>query len=54
VKALGDGRYELAFTPPVSGAYYIYPSVRSLGLDYSKLPFITVIAQEAGAGGGVP
>lgn len=54
VKALGDGKFEFAFTPPVSGAYYIYPSVRSLGLDYSKLPFITVIAQETGAGGGAP
>ncbi|MFN7163973.1 MAG: YncE family protein [Hyphomonas sp.] len=54
VKALGNGQFEFAFTPNTSGAYYIYPSVRSLGLDYSKLPFITVIVQDPPTGGGSP
>ncbi len=54
VKALGNGQFEFAFTPNTSGAYYIYPSVRSLGLDYSKLPFITVIVQDPATGGGSP
>ena len=54
VKSLGEGRFEFAFTPDKTGAYYIYPSVPSLGLDYSKLPFITVIVQEPDAGGGAP
>ncbi|MBU4162569.1 MAG: YncE family protein [Alphaproteobacteria bacterium] len=54
VKSLGDGKYEFAFTPEVSGAYYMYPSVASAGLDYSKLPFITIIVQDPGTGGGTP
>lgn len=54
VKSLGEGRFEFAFTPDKTGAYYIYPSVPSLGLDYSKLPFITVIVQEPDTGGGAP
>jgi len=54
VKSLGGGKYEFAFTPNKSGAYYIYPSVRSKGLDYSKLPFITIIAQDPQTGGGAP
>jgi YVTN family beta-propeller protein len=54
VKSLGDGKFEFAFTPKSSGAYYVYPSVPSQGLDYSKLPFITIIVQETDAGGGAP
>ncbi|WP_291196724.1 YncE family protein [Hyphomonas sp.] len=53
VKSLGDGKFEFAFTPNNSGAYYIYPSVRSQGLDYSKLAFITIIVQDPPSGGGV-
>jgi YVTN family beta-propeller protein len=53
VKSLGEGKYELAFTPNTSGAYYIYPSVSSQGLDYSKLAFITIIVQDPPSGGGV-
>jgi hypothetical protein len=53
VKSLGDGKFEFAFTPNTSGAYYIYPSVRSQGLDYSKLAFITIIVQDPPSGGGV-
>lgn len=53
VKSLGEGKYEFAFTPNTSGAYYIYPSVSSQGLDYSKLAFITIIVQDPPSGGGV-
>lgn len=54
VKSLGNGKYEFAFTPDTDGVYYVYPSVRSLGLDYAKLPFITVIVQDPATGGGAP
>lgn len=54
VKALGDGRFEFTFTPESTGAYYVYPAVPSLGLDYAKLPFITLVVQETATGGGAP
>lgn len=53
-KSLGDGKYEISFVPADTGAYYAYPAVPSLGLDYSKLPFITVIVQEKESSGGQP
>lgn len=53
-KSLGNGTYEYTFTPSEAGAYYIYPAVRSVGLDYAKLPFITVIVQDPVTGGGAP
>ncbi len=54
VKSLGGGKYEFAFTPDKSGAYYMYPSVESAGLDYAKLAFITIIVQDPAEGGGAP
>lgn len=54
VKALGDGRFEFTFKPATTGAYYVYPAVPSLGLDYAKLPFITLVVQDGAAGGGTP
>lgn len=51
---LGDGLYEVTFTPVQDGAHYVYPSVPSKGLDYSKLPFLTVVAQAGTSGGGAP
>jgi hypothetical protein len=54
VKALGDGRFEFTFKPAATGAYYVYPAVPSLGLDYAKLPFITLVVQDGAAGGGTP
>lgn len=44
------GLYEISFMPSQTGAHYIYPAVRSLGLDYSKLPFLTVVVQERSGG----
>lgn len=41
-----DGRYSVTFTPERPGAYYIYPALRQLGLDFSSLQFVTLIAQE--------
>ncbi|WP_300392644.1 YncE family protein [Henriciella sp.] len=46
---LGNGRYQVRLTPGKAGVYYVYPAVRSKGLGFSKLPFITVIARD-GAG----
>ena len=45
VKNIGNGLYEVTFTPVQDGAYYVYPAVPSKGLDYSRLPFLTVVAQ---------
>lgn len=44
------GLYEITFMPSQGGAHYIYPAVRSKGLDYSKLPFLTVVVQERSGG----
>ncbi|MFN4025644.1 MAG: YncE family protein, partial [Hyphomonas sp.] len=44
------GLYEVSFLPSQSGAHYVYPAVRSQGLDYSKLPFLTVVVQERSGG----
>lgn len=52
-RRISDGVFEVAFTPAESGAYYVYPSVRSVGLDYGKLPFLTIVAQEVERIGGV-
>lgn len=54
VKALGDGKFEFSFKPDTTGAYYVYPAVPSLGLDYAKLPFITLVVQDADTGGSAP
>ncbi len=43
---ISDGVFEVSFLPSEPGAYYIYPAVASYGLDYAKLPFLTVVAQE--------
>lgn len=50
-RMLEPGLYEVSFMPSQGGAHYVYPAVRSKGLDYSKLPFLTVVVQE-GAGEG--
>jgi DNA-binding beta-propeller fold protein YncE len=46
VKSVGNGTYEVNFTPLHDGAHYIYPAVDALGLTYAKLPFLTVIARD--------
>ena len=51
---LGDGRYEVTLTPDKDGVYYVFPAVRSKGMNFSMLPFITLIARDdaaSGAGG---
>jgi YVTN family beta-propeller protein len=42
----GDGKYSLTFTPERSGAYYVFPAIQELGLNFSSLQFITLIAQD--------
>ena len=44
-RKVGAGVYEVAFTPASDGAYYVYPAVPSKGLDFSTLPFLTLVAQ---------
>ncbi|MFN7055071.1 cytochrome D1 domain-containing protein [Hyphomonas sp.] len=53
-RAVGEGVYEVTFTPAEAGAHYVYPAVRSMGLDFGKLPFLTVVAQEEARSGGAP
>lgn len=51
---LGDGMYEVSVTADKQGVYYVYPGVKSKHMNYSSLPFITVIARDdaaQGAGG---
>jgi YVTN family beta-propeller protein len=43
-KPLGNGLYEINFVPPQAGAYYMYFSCRSLGVDFNQLPNLTIQA----------
>ena len=49
-RSLGGGEYEIKIKPSEAGVYYVYPSVRQLGLPAGKLNFLTVIASEEEAG----
>jgi YVTN family beta-propeller protein len=47
---VGEGIYEVAFTPPKAGVYYVFFQVPSLGLRFDQLPSLILHAVE----GGVP
>jgi hypothetical protein len=42
----GNGQYSLTFTPERSGAYYVFPAIQELGLNFSSLQYITLVAQD--------
>jgi DNA-binding beta-propeller fold protein YncE len=39
-RSLGEGVYEVNFTPPQRGAYYVFFECPSLGIAYNKLPHL--------------
>lgn len=47
VTDLKNGHFEVRFTPHEPGAYYVYPAVPGLGMNYAQLPFLTLIARDA-------
>jgi len=48
---LGDGRYEVDLMADEPGAYYISVAVPSLDVDFTELPFMTLLAVTESAGG---
>jgi YVTN family beta-propeller protein len=48
-KDLGEGLYEIRFTPPEEGVYYVFVEVASQGLALQKSPFLVLTATKAGA-----
>ncbi|HKG13951.1 MAG TPA: cytochrome D1 domain-containing protein [Pyrinomonadaceae bacterium] len=45
----GGGVYEMSFTPPQAGVYYIYFRAPSLGVQFNQMPFLTLRATSAEA-----
>ncbi|HSS22480.1 MAG TPA: beta-propeller fold lactonase family protein [Pyrinomonadaceae bacterium] len=48
-RAVGDGVYEMTFTPPQAGIYYVFFQCPSLNVTFSQLPSVTLTAIEADA-----
>jgi YVTN family beta-propeller protein len=46
-KEVGDGLYEIHFTPPESGIYFVFVEVASAGLQLQKSPFVALTAVDA-------
>jgi YVTN family beta-propeller protein len=46
-KHLGEGLYEIRFTPPEEGLYYVFVEVASQGLPLQKSPFVVLTAEKA-------
>jgi hypothetical protein len=46
-RGTGDGVYEIEFSPPKPGVYYVYLECLSLGLSYNKSPFLIMRAEPA-------
>lgn len=49
-KPLGDGVYEMSFSPPQAGVYYVYFQCPSLEVQFNHIPHLTLNATK---GGGV-
>lgn len=45
-KSAADGKYEVSFTPPKSGVYYVFVYCPSLGVRYNQLPYVILEANE--------
>lgn len=43
---LGGGRYEIHYTPPEAGLYYVFVEVPSHGLSFQKSPYMLMTAEE--------
>jgi hypothetical protein len=48
--SIGDGIYEVEFTPPKSGLYYVYVECRSLGIPLNNPFYIILEARDASGG----
>jgi hypothetical protein len=48
-EAIGDGVYEAPLNFATPGTYYIFVGAPSRGLDYTDLPFLSLIATRGGA-----
>lgn len=48
-KGAADGKYEVSFTPPKPGVYYVFVSCPSLNVRHNQLPYIVLEAKEKGA-----
>jgi hypothetical protein len=42
----GEGQYEITFTPPQSGAYYVFVHCPSLNVPYNRTPYFVLQATE--------
>jgi hypothetical protein len=45
-KSAADGTYEVSFTPPKPGVYYVFVYCPSLGVRYNQLPYVVLEAKE--------
>ncbi len=48
-KGAADGKYEVSFTPPQPGVYYVFVSCPSLNVKQNQLPYIVLEAKDEGA-----
>jgi YVTN family beta-propeller protein len=46
-RSVGEGVYEVSFTPPQEGAYYIFFQCPSLGIGFNKLPHLILQGTKA-------
>jgi YVTN family beta-propeller protein len=46
---LGDGRYEVRYTPSEAGLYYVFLEVPSKGMSLQKSPYVPMMAEPAEA-----
>ncbi|MEW6208865.1 MAG: YncE family protein [Acidobacteriota bacterium] len=47
LRSTGEGIYEITFSPPKSGVYYVFVQCPSLNVRYNQLPHIILEAKEA-------
>ena len=45
-KSIGEGVYEISFTPPQTGVYYVFVSCPSLKVRYNQLPYLVLEAKD--------
>ena len=42
---IGDGLYQISFTPPETGVYFVFLEVASAGMPFQKSPFLVLTAE---------
>jgi hypothetical protein len=48
-RSIGEGTYEVSFTPPKSGVYYVFVQCPSLGVRYNQIPYVILEAKQENA-----